>query len=81
MNAVRETIEKHWARQLEIPLEEVQQKALIYPCNKAPDGSPRESRRMIKRGSWKNRQMISMSIQPFLCWKQVMMFYWKNLLQ
>ena len=52
INAIRETVEKHWARQLDIPLEEVQQKALVYPCNKAPDGSPRESGRMIKRGSW-----------------------------
>ena len=55
MNAVRETVEKHWARQLDIPLEEVQQKALVYPCNKAPDGSPRESGRMIKRGSWEQK--------------------------
>ena len=56
MNAVRETVEKHWARQLDIPLEEVQQKALVYPCNKTPDGSPRESGRMIKRGTWENRK-------------------------
>ena len=55
INAVRETVEKHWARQLDIPLEEVQQKALVYPCNKAPDGSPRESGRMIKRGSWEQK--------------------------
>ena len=55
INAVRETVEKHWARQLDIPLEEVQQKTLVYPCNKAPDGSPRESGRMIKRGSWEQK--------------------------
>ena len=55
IKAVRETVEKHWARQLDIPLEEVQQKALVYPCNKAPDGSPRESGRMIKRGSWEQK--------------------------
>ena len=55
INAVREAVEKHWARQLDIPLEEVQQKALVYPCNKAPDGSPRESGRMIKRGSWEQK--------------------------
>ena len=56
INAVRETIEKHWANQLDIPLEEVQQKALVYPCNKAPDGSPRENGRMIKRGTWDNHK-------------------------
>ena len=56
INAVRETVEKHWANQLDIPLEEVQQKALVYPCNKAPDGSPRENGRMIKRGTWENHQ-------------------------
>ena len=55
INAVREAVEKHWARQLDIPLEEVQQKALVYPCNKAPDGSPRESGRMIKRGLWEQK--------------------------
>ena len=56
ISAVRETVEKHWARQLDIPLEEVQQKALVYPCNKAPDGTPRENGRMIKRGTWENLQ-------------------------
>ena len=35
---------------------EVQQKALVYPCNKAPDGSPRENGRMIKRGTWDNHK-------------------------
>ena len=56
IKAVRETVEKHWANQLDIPLEEVQQKALVYPCNKAPDGSPRENGRMIKRGTWDNHK-------------------------
>ena len=55
ISAVRETVEKHWARQLDIPLEEVQQKALVYPCNKAPDGSFRSNGRMIKRGSWEQK--------------------------
>ena len=32
------------------------QKALVYPCNKAPDGLPRENGRMIKRGTWENHK-------------------------
>ena len=48
---VRATIEKHWAEQLQIPLSEVQEKALVYPCNRAPDGSHRPNGRMINRNS------------------------------
>ena len=29
---------------------------MVYPCNKAPDGSPGENGRMIKRGTWENHQ-------------------------
>ena len=54
--AVRQTVEMHWAKHLDIPLEEVQQKVLVYPCNKAPDGSPRENGRMIIRGTWDNHK-------------------------
>lgn len=48
---IRTTIEKHWAEQLQLPLSEVQEKALIYPCNRAPDGSHRPNGRMINRNS------------------------------
>ena len=66
INAVRETVEKHWARQLDIPLEEVQQKALVYPCNKAPDGSFRSNGRMIKRGSWEQKTKESLKQLSYL---------------
>ena len=49
---VRATLEKHWADQLGIPLEEVQAKELVYPCNKAPDGTHRASGRMIVRNDF-----------------------------
>ncbi len=48
---LRSTLEKHWAEQLQIPLSEVQEKALVYPCNRAPDGSHRSNGRMINRNS------------------------------
>lgn len=32
-------------------LSEVQEKALVYPCNRAPDGSHRSNGRMINRNS------------------------------
>lgn len=48
---LRSTLEKHWSEQLQIPLSEVQEKALVYPCNRAPDGSHRSNGRMINRNS------------------------------
>ena len=51
LEAVRQTVEKHWGNQLDLPVEEVRQKALVYPCNKAPDGSHRSNGRMINRNN------------------------------
>ena len=59
--SIHKTFEKHWANQLGIPLEEVQQKALVYPCNKAPDGSPRANGRMVKRSPYPCEQRLQIN--------------------
>ena len=68
--SIHKTFEKHWANQPGIPLEEVQQKALVYPCNKAPDGSPRENGRVIKRGTWENHKQNKRPCGNYLTWQK-----------
>ena len=60
---IRVTLEKHWADQLGIPLEEVQAKELVYPCNKAPDGTYRSNGRMIVRNTCDTRSQTTATIR------------------
>lgn len=46
-----EQMEKHWANTLSLPLEEVQAKMLVYPCNHDQDGNPRPNGYMLERNA------------------------------
>ena len=46
-----EKAERHWANALGLTPEEVHEKQLVYPCNKAPNGEPRHNGYMLVRGA------------------------------
>ena len=41
--------EKHWANTLGMPVEEVHQRKLVYPCNHDPQGNPRPNSYLLER--------------------------------
>jgi len=58
-----ESAEKHWANALGIPVEEVHENQLVYPCNKDPEGNPRPNGYMIDRNKPDFKEMKNNAIR------------------